>query len=306
MLMPVIRASVLGVLSLSCASVLAQTEAAPTTTPPETAAPAEPTAGSPAAVTPTDAVAPSEPVAPPQIAADGKESLANAAGQKERDARKGVAVAGRVSTLGLGVELITSVHKRVNLRLQGNFFDINKSVDEDDINYDGKLKLQTLGLLADFHPFAGGFRMTAGGYQNGNKVGLNAKCKTECEVGDLTISNDPNAGDDGRLFGRIKFQSLAPYLGLGFGNAMRGSPLHFGIDIGVLLQGSPKINLGAAGTALIRETDDPNSQPMRVNLAENADVQNALRAEARNAEDDAKEFKYYPVINFTVGYRFRF
>ena len=29
-----------------------------------------------------------------------------------------------------------------------------------------------------------------------------------------------------------------------------------------------------------------------------------VNAEARNAEEDAKQFKYYPVISLTVGYRF--
>ncbi len=276
------------------------------------ATPATESAAPPEAVAPETAPA----VAAPQVTTEGsstepsaekqglrqeKETQSTSAADKERENRAGIAVAARLSTLGFGVELIKSINKRVNLRAQGNFFDINQDIDEDDINYDAKLKLKTFGLLADFHPFAGSFRITAGGYSNGNKVGLKATCKTECEVGDLTISDDPNSADDARLFGGIKFKSFAPYVGLGFGNAMRGWPVHFGVDVGVLLQGSPKINLGAAGSA--RVTDE-NGNTTTENLSTNADVQAALREEEANAEDDSKEFKYYPVINFTLGYRF--
>ena len=273
-----VKASIFGALFVVSANTFAQSGL-----PAEAAPPVEPA--------PADAQ---------QIARDSTDPELSA---KERDARSGIAVAARLSTLGFGVEVIKSVHKRVNLRAQGNFFDLDKSVEEDGVDYKGKLKLKTYGLLADFHPFAGSFRLTAGGYSNGNEVGLNATCKSECEVGDLKITDDANSTNDARVFGDIKFNSLAPYVGLGFGNAMRGWPVHFGVDVGVLLQGSPKVNLGAAGIA--RVTDE-NGNTTTENLATNQDVQNALKEEEVNAEDSSKEFKYYPVVNFTIGYRFKF
>ncbi len=227
------------------------------------------------------------------------EATPAAAAESAAPARQ-LAVAARVSTLGLGAELIGSVHRLVNLRLQGNFFDYSQNIEEDGVDYDGKLKLQTFGLLADVHPFAGSFRLSGGLYQNGNQLDLDASCRSECEVGDLTIVN--NAGDNGRVFGGAKFNSLSPYLGLGFGNALRGSPLHFGFDVGVLLQGAPRITLGADGTATVR--DNASGRTTRENLATNREVQDALREEAINAEDDTQEFKYYPVANLTIGYRF--
>lgn len=214
---------------------------------------------------------------------------------------RGAAIAARVSTLGAGLEAVLGLHERVNLRLQGNLFNYSDTLTEDDIRYDGDLKLQTFGALLDVHPFAGGLRLTAGAYQNGNEIDLEARCAPECEVGDLTIRS-AGPTDNPRIFGGADFKSFAPYLGLGWGNAMRGSPLHFAFDVGVLFQGATRIDLDADGTATV--TDNNSGATTTRNLATDPQVQSELQNEARNAEDDAKDFKYYPVVSFTLGYRF--
>lgn len=219
-----------------------------------------------------------------------------------RTAFTAVAVGARVSTLGFGLEVVTNVNKRLNLRLQGNAFNFNKGLEEDGVDYDAKLKFKSFGLLADVHPFAGSFRLTAGAYSNKNKLGLNAACSGECEVGDLIITDDPNSSDDARLFGGAKFKSFSPYLGFGWGNVMQGWPVHIRFDTGILFQGAPKISLGAAGSALV--TDEESGLTTTENLSTNQDVQDALREEEANAEDSSKSFKLYPVIGLTLGYRF--
>ena len=83
---------------------------------------------------------------------------------------------------------------------------------------------------------------------------------------------------------------------------LQGSPLHFAFDIGVLIQGSTRIDLDASGTATV--TDNDSGVSTTRNLATDPEVQMELQNEARNAEDDTKEFKYYPVISLTLGYRF--
>lgn len=214
---------------------------------------------------------------------------------------RGAAVNARLSTLGAGLEAVIGVNQWVNLRVQGNLFNYDDTISEDDIRYEGDLKLQTFGALLDIHPFGGKFRLTGGAYQNGNQIDLEARCVTECEVGDLTISS-AGPTDNPRIFGRADFKSLAPYLGFGLGNAMSGSALHFAFDVGVLFQGSPRFDLDADGTATV--TDNNSGATTTRNLATDPEVQGELQAEARNAEEDAKQFKYYPVISLTVGYRF--
>lgn len=274
---PSSHASLGAILLLACTSALAQ-EATPT-------AAAEAKAK---ADTATPAAASTEPLAAAEPAS-GYGSL------------RGLGLAARISTLGAGLEAVVGLHERVNVRLQGNLFSYDDTLEEDGVSYDGKLKLKTFGALLDVHPFAGSFRLTAGAFQNGNQIDLNASCVTECEVGDLTISS-ASPTDNPQIFGRADFKSFAPYLGLGWGNAMQGSPLHFAFDIGVLIQGSTRIDLDASGTATV--TDNNSGVSTTRDLATDPEVQMELQNEARNAEDDTKEFKYYPVISFTLGYRF--
>lgn len=275
--------------------------ASPTASPALTPTGAAPDVSGPAAAPATEAAATSDALGPSEDEIrQQEESFRDSREDEARDNRKGIAVAARISTLGVGVEAVKSVHKRINLRAQGNFFSYSDTLNEDDIDYDGKLKLQTIGALVDLHPFAGGARLSAGLYSNANQVKLNASCKTECEVGDFTVSSEP--GDNPQLRGAIDFKSVAPYVGIGYGNAMRGFPLHFAFDVGVLLQGSPKVSLDASGTATV--TDNETGVTTRRNLATDTEFQDQLADEERNAEDSSKEFKYYPVLSFTLGYRF--
>lgn len=238
---------------------------------------------------------------PADVAESPAPAAEPAAATTERGGIRGVGIGARVSTLGAGLEAVFGLHERVNLRLQGNAFNYDDTLEEDGVRYDGKLKLQTFGALVDLHPFAGGLRLTAGAFQNGNKIDLNASCVSSCEVGDLTISS-ASPGDNPRLFGRADFKSFAPYVGFGYGNAMRGAPLHFAFDMGVLIQGSSRIDLDASGTATV--TDNNTGMTTTRDLATDPQVQAELQKEARSAEDDTKEFKYYPVISLTLGYRF--
>lgn len=228
-------------------------------------------------------------------------------GDTERDSRKGLGIGLRAGTLGFGVEGIYSLSKYFNVRAQGNFFNYETEVDEDDVSYDGELDFKTLGLLVDWHPFKGSFRVTGGVYKNDNRIDLNATCPNEgCEVGDLTITTTGN--QDGRITGAVNFKSTSPYAGFGWGNAMKGWPVHFAFDIGVLFQGAPQFNLAATGTATVRDDTQPTgpNNPQQVNLATNQEVQRSLAEEEQTAQEEANEYELYPVITLTIGYRFSF
>lgn len=229
--------------------------------------------------------------------------------ETDLDSRKGFGLAVRASTLGLGIEGIISLNQHFNLRAQGNFLNYDREIDEDGVKYQGKLKFQTLGVLADWHPFAGSFRVSGGAYNNGNKITLNADAacpaSEPCEVGDLEITNDPT--NPPRIDGEISFNSFSPYAGLGWGNAMKGGPIHFGLDIGVLFQGAPQFALAASGRANVRDTtqpNGPNNPRNNVDLASDPQVQQELRDEEMRAADESGEYKLYPVISLTLGYRF--
>jgi len=169
------------------------------------------------------------------------------------------------------------------IRANGGFLNYSRTENIDDIDYDGKLKLNSAGLLADWYPFSGGFRISAGARSNGNKVDLHATPTANVVIGDVTYA----PAQVGNLDGKVEFKSLAPTLTLGYGGTL-ASGFTLGFEAGVVMQGSPKIQLNSSGGT----------------LSSNALFLAELEQERQQAEDDASKFKFWPVVQVHFLYRF--
>ena len=127
-----------------------------------------------------------------------------------------------------------------------------------------------------------------------------------CMLGKATLTAKPNAAGQytfngtqydgtyvGSFTGELKFNSTAPYLGIGWGNPVaKGKGWGFVTDVGVLFQGSPKVSstvtcTQAAVTAGVCPT-----------------MQQSVADGATQLESDLKNYKYYPVISIGVSYQF--
>jgi putative salt-induced outer membrane protein YdiY len=137
--------------------------------------------------------------------------------------------------------------------------------------------------LLDWYPFGGGFRLSAGARLNNNEVRLAGTPATAVQIGPTTYT----PAQVGTLTGTITGQDLAPTLTLGYGGQL-AKGFTMGVEVGAMLQGSPKLqNLQASGL-----------------LAQNPSLQNDLKAEALAIENDASQFKIWPVLQLHVLYRF--
>lgn len=209
-----------------------------------------------------------------------------------------VAVGVTGGTAGLGGQLTTSILPFLNVRAQAQGLSFSRSLDKDGVDYHGKLKLFTAGAFLDVYPFTRGPRLSAGLVSNGNSFKLKATCPETCDIGDLKVS-----GDAAQVDGKLDFKSFSPYLGLGFSNPMAGSPFYVGFDAGVLFHGRPKPSLRASGTGTV--TDENTGETREgVDLATDAEVQTAISDETANLADDVKNFKFYPVVQISLGWRF--
>lgn len=212
-----------------------------------------------------------------------------------------VAVGARVSTLGLGLEVATSVAPQWDMRAVVNGFNYDRDFEDDkDNEYNAKLKLFTVGALADYRPFDGVFRLTAGALYNGFSV--KAKTKNdqtfEYETDDFTYRGSGNAN------AKFDFPSFAPYLGLGWGRPIKPEGnFWFSFDVGVMFQGSLKADLDIRGSGTA--TNNTTGQTQAVSNFENdPSVQQDIRKYETELEDDAKDFKYWPVVGLGLGYKF--
>ena len=180
-----------------------------------------------------------------------------------------------VSTLGYGLDIgFQEAGSSVMTRVGLNQFSKTYTTTSDSVNYEGKLKLSSVDLFADWHLFDGVTHLTAGLVYNNNKVDLTS-------TGSYTINGNPYTGT---MNSTVTFNKVAPYLGFGWSGQAKNSGLSFKSDFGVLFQGKPKSTLTTTGA----------SAPSGADLAK---AQSDL-------DDSLKNFKYYPVISFGIGYAF--
>jgi hypothetical protein len=176
-----------------------------------------------------------------------------------------------VSTLGAGMDIAIPVGDSVAARVGFNQFSMSYNTTTTSgagttINYNGNLKLQTVQLLADWHPFNGVTHLTAGVMINNNKV--------EAVGVEQTTNAVVNAVVD--------FNKTAPYLGFGWSGRASNSGWSFKSDIGVLYQGAARATLTTTNATLA------------ANLA----------TEQAALNDKLKNYKYYPVVSIGIGYAF--
>lgn len=188
------------------------------------------------------------------------------------------AVGAKAGTTGLGIEVTWPLSDSVNLRGGYYGFDYDTDLEEEGVEYDGDLRLRNAAVFADWHPFGGSFRLSAGGVQSGNE--FKGSAEGDLEVGENTYSS--------QLQAKVGWSGLAPYLGLGFGNAMSGGRLSFSFDLGVKFTGSPEVRLDGS-------VNDP---ALEAAFAED------LERERVRLEDELSDAKYYPVVSLGFAYRF--
>ena len=192
---------------------------------------------------------------------------------------------GSIGTTGGSVEAKVAGSGNLMLRGSFNYLEFDRDDTYDDIDYDGEVDMKTFAGFVDLAPFSNGFVISGGAYLGDKTLDLLATPTTPVEIGDETFTPE----EIGTLTGQAELANFAPYLGIGydgFFNPRRD--WSFNARAGVMFTGSPDVELiSADGT-----------------LSSDARVQDALRDEIANIEDDVDEYKYYPVV--TIGLTRRF
>lgn len=89
----------------------------------------------------------------------------------------------------------------------------------------------------------------------------------------------------------MSFNKIAPYLGIGFGNAVAADKTWgFSTDIGVLIQGSPSTSLSNTGCT--------------ASASVCSQIASDVQAENLELKEKVKDFKLLPVVRLAVSYKF--
>jgi hypothetical protein len=187
----------------------------------------------------------------------------------------------KVSTLGGNVEVYRSFGDQFNAHIGFNYFALDHDITgEEDFDATFSLGLMSISALADYFPFTSStFRITTGVMVNLNKIDAKLTPTKEYEVGGDVYKPE----DLGELDAEISFNPIAPYIGIGFGNATGGEPgLGFAFDIGTMYQGGSGVDLNAVGLIEPSASED----------------------QEQKFEDNLAWFKWYPIVSFGLTYKF--
>lgn len=216
------------------------------------------------------------------VGAAGVASAAAPAPAPEPD--PGIGLSLTVGSLGVGGDVTVGLTENLNIRAGLSYFTWTQDgVGGGNDQKDLKLDLLNVPITLDWHPLTGnGFRISAGVMFNNDSGEVSAKNGQTVSINDVDYQVSA-------LNGKIDFNHVGPYLGIGYGNAADTSAhWHFSSDLGVVYLGLPSVTLEA--TAL-----DPAQQD-----ALNSDV----AAQINKYQDDAKWAKFYPVLSIGVSYTF--
>lgn len=194
---------------------------------------------------------------------------------------------------GVGLEGFTPMSREVNLRAVINGFAISDDRELTGVSYAADLQLATGGVLVDWHPYAGRFRISAGLLANANQVDLRSDCSPSCVVNGRRVQ--ASSADPGRIDGDLDFGSGASFVGVGWVFASRLNPWFWSAEAGVMFQNQPEAELSGSGTFL----DSATGEPIPAETFE-AD----LDAEQLELEQDLDAYDLYPVLSIGFGYRF--
>lgn len=223
-----------------------------------------------------------------------------AAAAKNKGSAVGISL--EASTLGAGISVGVPVGKSFNVRGVYHGFTYDTDFEDDNgATYDGELDLKSAGLMADFHPFKGAFRVALGFLSNGNQINMTGTDDGtgQYQVGDCTYQSDP--GDPLRVDGVTDFNSSAPYVGIGWGGNLNGKPGFFAtLDLGVMMSGAPETALTADGTVT---SADPLCAVGPID-ASDPQFQDELRKAEDEVNRETEDYELWPNVALGIGWRF--
>lgn len=196
---------------------------------------------------------------------------------------KGLGIAIKSSTMGIGGDVVYKFHKRMSARVGYDYFRVIRSISfaQADVSYIGNIdvRLGSLTALYDFFIIPS-IHFTAGLALNQFKAGFSGEASSSYPLGELEIPAEQ--------IGDFKFEAgpglpFSPYLGVGFGKTLGSKLIGFNFEIGTYYQGGPNINIHSSGLTA------PTSKPEH--------------EQAELIESQISQYYLYPVIRGSLSFR---
>jgi hypothetical protein len=186
---------------------------------------------------------------------------------------------------GIGVGTGMRLSPSWVIRAEANVFEFYYDYTKANTPFDGKIRLLSEGIYADFFPIDSPVRLTTGLMLNQSK--LTGKTATGSQV-NFNGTNYILTG--GYASFSAKPSAVMPYIGIGYGHDevdKRGG-IKFHADIGVAISRSPTVTL-SVHNAPAEVSNDPTFEPNR-------------QQEERIMQERLESYKVLPVVGAGIGY----
>ena len=217
----------------------------------------------------------------------------------------GLGVGVKVGVAGIGFDVATPlVPTRLNLRGGATFFSYNLNLTTgDNLNAAGTLTLRNSGVMVDWFPFRGSFRLSGGATVYNNK-GFSGSLDVP-DGSSFTLGSNKYYAE-GPLVGTGVFKlggSAGGRVSFGFGNLVPKKGHHFSFDteLGIEFVSKPTVALGFTGSVCTQAQGANCSTPTNVSSfpAFTADV----ASEQAKLQSDVNFLSFYPIVSVGVGWR---
>lgn len=196
----------------------------------------------------------------------------------------------KIGTLGAGIDISKPVNDWISLRVNANGFNYTTTDTSEYSSFleaDKEYNLRTVGLLADFNLLQ--LRVTAGLYVNNNTF---TETTTPKNGKSIYLNNKLyNIGSIAEVKSTVTFNTLSPYVGVGWGNNGKHEGWNLTLDVGLMYHGDPQLDL-----------------EVKTNPAVPSIIVNAIEADAliekEIQERDLSDFPFYPVVMIGLNYSF--
>lgn len=190
-----------------------------------------------------------------------------------------------LGTPGVGGDIQFKANDRFILRAGGHYLDFGLDREIDGIDYDTDLTFSNAFLSVDLHPWKNGWFLSGGAILGAKRLDLEGQLAGPVEIGDQVFT----PAEIGTLVGDVELNTAAPFVGLGFDNALTSSRnWGFSVLAGVAFTGEPDVALTAEDGL----------------LAGSPELLASLEDEAMQIQDDIDAFRFYPILRLGITRRF--
>jgi len=200
-----------------------------------------------------------------------------------------------------GIGYARSFNDVLGVRVDVSSSDTSRRGRAGEFHYDAALKGQQMGAYADWFPFGGKFHLSAGLHTRKLNLDVDGRANAAKKIAIGRVELEYGGPEDSAT-ARVKWPTVAPYLGLGWGHStiQRGG-FSFVSDFGVSL-GAPKVEL-TISEALRKKLDAATEADRRINgtdMTANGEIERQRSALAK----DVGRVKVFPHLFVGVAYRF--